>query len=105
MKKELIKQKEEWFESIIDDVLSDLSEEDVKIAGKNSDGFDGLISQNGFEKLIRDERVKEIIWPRTGAIFSNENFLLKNKSWVVVIGLILVIFISYIILKKQLKKR
>ncbi|NQV09119.1 S8 family serine peptidase, partial [Candidatus Woesearchaeota archaeon] len=65
---ELIKQKEEWFEPVIEDVLKTLSEEDMKIAGKSSNGFDGLISKQGFEKLIRNEKVKEINWPKRGAV-------------------------------------
>ncbi|NQV09120.1 hypothetical protein HQ529_04675 [Candidatus Woesearchaeota archaeon] len=104
-RRKLINEKEEWFEPVIDDVLGTLSEEDMKIAGKSSDGFDGLISRQGLEKLIRDEKVKEINWPRRGATAVNNSPLIKNWYWIVLIIMLYFIIEKLRNNKKQTRKR
>lgn len=102
-RKELIEQKEEWFKPRIDEVLSTLSEKDIRVAGKSSDGFDGLISEEGFEKLINDDRIKEIIWPKTG--FKGHDKSILNDLYLIILFIVLIIIISYFIIRRIIKKR
>jgi hypothetical protein len=100
-RRELSKQKDEWFELIMEDVLDTLLESDIKNVDKLLRGVGGHISKQGFEKLIKDERVRKIIWPKKGAVGLNN---LVTKYFVGIIVFILII-LSLLILKKRFKKK
>jgi len=80
---ELMKQRDEWFKSKIEEVLVTLSREEFELRGKLSDGFSGSISEVGFNKLIGNEDIKKIIWPRTRPnITLDESAPLINATYV-----------------------
>ena len=101
---ELMEQRDEWFKPEIDKVLSTLSEEDINGFDKLSDGFGTYISENDFDKLVKDEKVRKIIWPKTGADVSQNEILLDNWNSIVltlaVIFLVLVLLLYFVIKKK-----
>ena len=64
----VLRQKDEWFKPKIDEFLGTLSEDDIKVGSKLSNGFGALLSKKGFEKLIDNENVEKISWPKRGAV-------------------------------------
>src|SRR3989338_9924604 len=60
------KQKDEWFEPIIQEVLDDISETEIRDINKGSNGFGALVTREGFEKLINDDRIEKVIWSQYG---------------------------------------
>lgn len=70
-----VNERNEWFVSVIGDILSSFSFEEfqfpwkggVELELKHSDGFEGFISEQGFEKLINDNRIKSISLITQGA--------------------------------------
>ncbi|MEK6937639.1 MAG: hypothetical protein AABX04_01205 [Nanoarchaeota archaeon] len=60
----LSKQRDEWFKPVIDEVLSTLSKKEFELAHKRFDGFSGKITKEGFQKLLNNPAVKEIIWEK-----------------------------------------
>ena len=59
-RKELLKQKDKWFEPVTDEVLAELSEDEFILQRESLRGFSGEITKEGFDKLINDTRVKAI---------------------------------------------
>ena len=57
---ELMKQRDKWFEPVIEDVLFDLSESEIKDIRRRSDGFSAMITKDSFNKLTDDPRIKKI---------------------------------------------
>ena len=96
-KVDLIKQKEEWFEPRINNVLDTLSEDDVKEVRRHSDGFGALLSEEGFDKLINNEDVRKIIWPQTGFIGTQNDWLLKNWTFNIIIIFLIVVAFYFVI--------
>ena len=66
-RRDLINQRDEWFKSKIDGVLSTLSEDEIGDTGKLSTGFGGTITRRGFDKLVNDPRIKSISLVNVGA--------------------------------------
>ncbi len=95
----LIKQKEEWFKPKIEEVLATLSEDDIKVSSKHSDGFSGLISKEGFDKLINNKAVRKIGWPKRGAV--GLDFSLKNWGWIIITVVLIIIVLLYLIINKS----
>ena len=56
----LSKQRDEWFNQVIDDVLTALSQSEFNLVSKRFNGFSGDIRKSGFDKLANDLRVSEI---------------------------------------------
>ena len=104
-KVDLIKQKEEWFEPRINNVLDTLSEDDVKEVRRHSDGFGALLSEEGFDKLINNEDVRKIIWPQTGAIGLQGNSLSKSLVWSIIIIFLIIIIFHFVIRKLRNNKK
>lgn len=107
-KKKLMKQRDEWFKPIVEEVLSTLSEDEFRSYGKSSDGFGGQITKEGVDKLIKNKNVRKISWPKTiPRIFSgleDSKVLYGFLIFGVTIS-ILIILIIYFIVKRKKKKR
>lgn len=58
----LLRQKDEWFVPVIDDVLSTLSKNEFNLTRKTTGGFRGKITKQGFDKLINDARVESVYY-------------------------------------------
>ncbi len=56
----LLKQRDDWFEPRIDEILSSLFVEEFILIRRTSDGFFGEMSKNGLEKLVCDNRISAI---------------------------------------------
>jgi len=59
-RRSLSNQIDEWFGSVMDDILSNFSEDEFDLIIKDSRGFRGYVTGEGFNKLIEDERVSDI---------------------------------------------
>lgn len=57
-----------WFKPVIDNVLNNLSKDEFQLVNKFTDGFSGYISQEGFNKLINDSRIRSIIISPEGGV-------------------------------------
>lgn len=76
-RRELLRQRDEWFKPVIDEVLAILNENEFKLQAKLSTGFGGEITREGFDKLVNNSVVERIIWPKVGASISLDD---NNKS-------------------------
>jgi len=101
---EQVDERIEWFEPVIDEVLVTLNEREFKDIRRHSDGFSGLISKEGFDKLVQDERVWEINWPRTGFRAAKDETQLRNWIWIAIIIFLFVLILCLIIKKERNKK-
>jgi len=61
-RRELVNQRVEWMNKEIQNILSNLSSEDIKDINPVSGGLFALISEKGFNKLINDDRIDQISW-------------------------------------------
>lgn len=62
---ELLRQRDEWFKPIIEDVLATLPETEIRDVRRLSDGFGGYVTEEGFEILLKNSHVKKIIYSST----------------------------------------
>ena len=52
----------EWFKPVREEVLAALSEAEFNLSGRRFNGFSGTITREGFDKLLNNTAVREIIW-------------------------------------------
>ncbi len=112
-----------WFSVRTDDVLVNLTEEDFRMFRKSSDGFNGYITKQGFDKLINDSRIDAIYIGIVGSVSdgsfvknetsdksqSNETVAEENESnysslvsrIIIVLGILVVVVIFFLISKKK----
>ena len=76
-RRNLSRQRDEWFEQVSNDFLASLPENDFDGERMGSNGFVGFITKNGFYWLLNNSKVKKISWTKYGAQASLEN---KSKS-------------------------
>lgn len=57
----------------IDLVLSELSDDEFKLVRKYWDGFSGIITRKGFDKLINNTEINEIYFDTIGSTIFDEN--------------------------------
>lgn len=76
----LLKQIDEWFKPVIDEVLTNISEDEFKLIKKSSNGFSGYITEEGFDKLIKDEKVKSIYLDKIGSAVLDDTIPLINAD-------------------------
>jgi hypothetical protein len=71
----LSKQVYDWFQPVIDEVLGTLSGDEFRLIGKRSDGFEGYVTKEGFDKLLVNAAVRKIIWSNWSQLqlTTNEN--------------------------------
>lgn len=99
-----VNQIDAWFRPQVDAILNDLSNPEFQLANKFTDGFSGYISQEGFNRLINDSRVKSIIFsPENSGASAMDN---KNKNnyllWILLpVGILLFFIILYLIKHKK----
>jgi hypothetical protein len=63
-----VNERDAWFRSQIDEVLNNLSNKEFQLDSKFSESFGGYISQEGFNELINDSRIKSIIFSPSGGV-------------------------------------
>ncbi len=106
-RRNLLKQRDEWFKPKIDEVLNTISKLDIKKIQKLSTGFGALITKEGFEKLIKNNNVKKVIWsttPPPKAFLENK----LHRSLIIVLILLtsfILLIVIYLILKKRANKK
>lgn len=118
-KKEAIKQIDDWFKLVINEVLNTFSETEMKLSKKTLRGFRGEITKEGFNKLIKDMRVKAVYFgsiPVSAILDDNKTIMREdmieeievkegNLLWLWILLLMVVITISYLIIKKSKKQK
>lgn len=103
-----INEKNEWFKPVIDNVINSFSDEELNVDDFRSDGFEGWVTKEGFDKLIKDNRIRAIISSpensgaraMEGNISGETQGIQEERSllWLwIVIGIIIVGVIFFII--------
>lgn len=72
-RKILIEQRDAWFRPKIDEVLSDISEDNIWSVEKLRTGFGALITKEGFDKLVNDPKVSGIYLDTGGSVALDES--------------------------------
>ena len=103
-KRELLKQKDQWFKPVIDEFLSTLDDEKFEFKGRSSQEIVVMTTKEGFDNLINDSRINKIHMDAIGHAIFNENKM--DKLWIsILIGVVLIILILYLVHLKYLKKK
>jgi putative hemolysin len=76
----LLAKKDAWFNPIVDDEISELSDTKFRNIGKLTDGFGADITKEGVYFLSNDSRIENIIWITTGAVNSDLRIGIPNPA-------------------------
>ena len=79
-RRNLTRQITNWFKPQIEEVLSNLSEDEFKLNVETGIGFNGEISQQGFEKLKNNSLIDKIFWGGYQAHTIGNTSTLDNSS-------------------------
>ena len=60
------KQRDKWFEPIIQEALDGITKTEIKNINKGFSGFGALVTKKAFEELISDDRIEKVIWSQYG---------------------------------------
>jgi hypothetical protein len=76
------RQRDEWLKPVIEEVLATLSETEFNLSSRLFDGFSGVITKEGFDKLLNNTAVRKIIWENTPLpeAATNENISAEYDS-------------------------
>lgn len=82
-RRNLSRQVDIWFSPVVDDVVASLSEDEFEMNSRRFNGFSGLTTQEGFEKLINDPRVEAIYKNRivSAALDTSVPLINANDVW------------------------
>ena len=106
-KRELVNQQIEWANKEVQNILFNLSSEDIKEINQVSGGLFSLISKKGFNKLINNDRIDQISWNqyKPELTTNNENIFFEQPFLFIFLTSILIFLIITIYLVKFRKKK
>ena len=102
-KRDLVNQRVEWFEKETEKFLSSFSNENILDINTNSGGFSALVSKEGFEELIKDNRIEKITWTKDKV--ESIDSKIKNKVYLFSFSFFILILLIIVLVVLASKKK
>ena len=100
------KQRDKWFEPIIQEALDGITKTEIKNINKGFSGFGALVTKKAFEELISDDRIEKVIWSQYGPKpFKLDNSFTNITKILLIIIFILLLILLIFLFKKRMKKK
>src|SRR3989338_563395 len=85
-KRELLRQRDEWFKENTQEFLSNLSDDNIHILSNISDGFVAMVTKEGFDELVNNRQVMSVNLDIIGSISLDDSTPLINSDEVWSLG-------------------